>query len=169
MSIEIMRVKGISGTLIIFEDKIYIERKSLLGNIDALVHKTPTGYYSEKEIRLNTLEGVEWNRASMIRNGYISLFVKGEIKNMGGLKGAFNDASSIIIYPNHNKDAKKAIDYLYNVIKENKEKEKHVVVDNNIECNKDSIYNELIKLKELYDKNIINDEEFKDAKQKVLK
>ena len=165
MSNEIMRVKGTNGSLVVYEDHVYFERKSLLGNIDAVSRGNDTGYNSEKGIPFEYILGVEWNKASLLRNGYISLNIEGEIKNMSGLKGAANNASSLVFFPGANADAEKVVNYLEDIVKANKEKKQHVVVDNQPS---NSLSDELLKLKQLHDDGILDDEEFKAAKTKLL-
>ncbi len=163
-----MRVKGNNGTLIVYDDHVYFERKSFLGNFDAVTRGNATGFNSEKGIPFEYILGVEWNKATMFRNGYISLHIEGEIKNMSGLKGAANNASSLIFFPGANADAEKVVNYLEGIVKANKEKKQHVVVDNQPQTSSGSVADELLKLKELHDAGVLDDEEFKAAKAKIL-
>ena len=169
MANEVMRVKGNNGTLIIYDDHVYFERKSFLGNYDAATRGTASGLGSEKGVPLENINGVEYNKATMFRNGYISLFIEGEIKNMGGMKGAANDASSIIFFPGSNASAEAAYNHLLKIAQANKEKKQHVIVDNQQPSSGTaSLADELLKLKQLHDNGILDDEEFKAAKSKLL-
>ncbi len=95
MSKLLLTIKGNSGKLLVYDGKVYFERKSVLGNFASIFgEKTSYGY--EKEVKFEFINGVEFNKATMWRNGYISLAVEGEIKNIDGINGATRNATSLV-------------------------------------------------------------------------
>lgn len=152
----LMQLKGNNGWLLVYETYIYFERKSILGNIEASMGRTPTGSGNEKTIEYSEIEGIKWNTANLFKNGYLSVAVKNDSKNEGGVIGATKDDTSIVFYPKSNNDALKCYNFIYNKIRENgvknvfeKEKEPSVVV------NQISPADEIRKYKALLDDGII--------------
>ena len=162
---ELMSVKGNNGRLIIFENSVYFERKSVIGNVDAIASNSNTGYYNEKNITFDMINGIEWNKASIWRNGYISLAVEGELKNTNGLAGATKNATSLVFFPKANDDAAKCVEYISKKIKELKDKPKKVEISNSPQL---SQADELIKFKKLLDEGIISEDEFAKAKERII-
>lgn len=160
---ELMSVKGNDGRLLVFDDYVYFERKSVIGHFDSIFFNADKDYYNEKKIPYEMINGVEWNKASMIRNGYITLAVEGEIKSTTGLKGAAKNATSIVFFPKANGDASKCAEYISKKIKECKNQT--IKVENNSSL---SNADELIKFKQMFDDGIITEEEFVKIKEKII-
>ena len=78
----LFELKGNGNKLFIYEDK--------------LVFKFLT---DEKVVDIVDVESVEFSKASMWKNGYLSLGVKNEIKNSNGIRGAAKDLRSIVFFP----------------------------------------------------------------------
>ena len=157
--------KGNNGEFIVYEDTVEIRRRTALGNIDAAMYKANSGIGSERIIRIDDLEGIEFVPAvSIWKNGYMTLVVKGELRNNNGLKGAAKHPATIIFWTKMNDEFKAVADYLLKEI--DKRKTQKVEVVNNSSNN--SIVDELQKLKELYDSGILSEEEFSVAKQRIL-
>lgn len=161
---ELMFVKGNNGRLLVFDDYVYFERKSFLGNLDAIIFNSNTGYYNEKKISYEMINGIEWGQASTWRNGYISLAVEGEIKNQTGHKGAGKNATSIVFFPKSNDDAANCVAFISKKVEELK-KEKDEIINNQNTNNAD----ELIKYKKMLDDGIITEEEFLIIKERIIK
>ncbi len=160
---EIMSLKGIDGRLLIYDEYVYFERKSIMGHLDSIFFKSQKDYYNEKKIPYDMINGVEWNKASMIRNGYITLSIEGEIKSETGLKGASKSASSIGFYPKSNDDAAKCAEFISNKVKECKKQTVEVDIKSSV-----SKADELIKFKKMFDEGIISEEEFVKIKEKII-
>lgn len=157
---ELMSIKGNDGRLIVFENYVYFERKSIIGHLDTIFSGSNKSYYNEKKIPYEMINGVEWNKASTWRNGYISLAVEGEIKNENGLKGAVKNATSIIFFPKSNDDATKCVDFITEKIKNQTLETKNAAHMNQAD--------ELIKFKKMFDEGIITEEEFNKVKEKII-
>lgn len=161
----ILQVKGNNGRLLIFDDSVYFERKSILGNLDSVFFDAKTGYGHEKLIYFDMINSVEWNNATMLRNGYISLGVEGEIKNMSAMKGALKDANSLIFFPKSNEDAKKCVDYINKKIQE---RYNQTTPTFQYTTSSLSAADEIRKFKQLLDDGIITQEEFDQKKKQLL-
>ena len=142
----LFELKGNGNKLFIYEDK--------------LVFKFLT---DEKVVDIVDVESVEFSKASMWKNGYLSLGVKNEIKNSNGIRGAAKDLRSIVFFPKQNELAEKVYNHIRKLIEENKKNTVPVVNQVQTLSNAD----ELRKYKQLLDDGIITQEEF-DAKKKQL-
>lgn len=167
MSEAIITVKGQNGKLYLYEDSVFFERKSILGHIDAALTSAKTSYGYEKNISYDVIRGVKLMKASIWRNGYISLVIEGELKNIDGVKDAAKDASSLVFFPGSNEDAEKAATFINKKIIERKSENNKA---NNISTEKSSLSfaEELEKLYSLKEKRILTEEEFAEAKKKLL-
>lgn len=160
---ELMSVSANDGRLLVYDDYVYFERKSVMGHLDSIFRNYDKDYYNEKRIPYDMINGIEWNKASMIRNGYITLAVEGEIKSATGLKGATKNATSIVFYPKANDDASKCVEFISKKIKECKKQT--IEVENKSSF---SSTDELIKFKQMLDNGIITEEEFVKIKEKII-
>ena len=167
MENAIIVVKGNSGKLYLYEDYVFFERKSVLGNIVAAFERTKTSYRYEKNISYDIIRGVKLMKASKWRNGYISLAIEGELKNIDCLNDAAKDASSLIFFESSNEDALKAADFINKKIKERTQARSQT---SNVSVEKSYLgcAEELEKLFSLKEKGIITEKEFEQAKNKIL-
>lgn len=157
----VMQVKGNNGRLLIFEDYVFFERKSFLGSMESLFSANKNNNVGEKKVEMSKIQGVEWGMASIWKNGYISLSVIGESKNMNGLFGAGKHPTSIVFFPVSNMDAERCVNYLNRRIRETK--------SYNVGSQKQlSAADEIRKYKALLDDGIITEEEFELKKKQLL-
>ena len=138
-------LKGNGRTLLVYEEKLIFQWAT-----------------DKKVVDMVNVESVEFSPASMWTNGYLSVGIKGEIKNSNGVKGAVNNLSSVIFFPKLNKVGEEIYNYLKQQIERNKKPEVVIQQVNNV-----SPADELRKYKELLDDGIITQDEF-DAKKKQI-
>ncbi|GEM_PF-6932630 len=106
-------------------------------------------------------------KASIWRNGFLSLSIEGELKNIDGVKDAMKDASSLVFFPSSNDDAEKAAKFINNKVDERKRKT--IQIDNVITEKTSLDYaDELEKLYSLKKRGILTEEEYCEAKKKIL-
>lgn len=167
MDNAIMVVKGNNGTLYVYEDSVFFERKSIIGHIDAVLFSAKTSYGYEKNISYDVIRGVKLMKASIWRNGFLSLSIEGELKNIDGVKDAMKDASSLVFFPSSNDDAEKAAEFINKKVDERKRETNQI---NNAVTEKTSFgyADELEKLYSLKEKGILTEEEYCEAKKKIL-
>jgi hypothetical protein len=167
MSDVVVSYKGNNGEFFLREDSIEIRRRSVLGNLDvAMGFTNATGIASERIIPLEDIESVEYKPATMWMNGYLSLAVRGELRNNNGLRGAGKNPSSLVFFPSSNASVKTFVDQLNLRLKQKRATPMPVKNVSNEQSL--SIADEIVKLKSLRDSGVISDEEFTAAKQRLL-
>lgn len=143
----LFELRGNMNNLFVYEDKI--------------IFKFLT---DEKVIDKVDIESVEFSKASIWKNGYLSLGVKGEIKNSNGIRGAANDLRSIVFFPKQNELAENVYNHIRTHIEENK-KNMSTIIN---QFQSFSSADELRKFKQLLDDGIITQEEFDEKKKQLL-
>lgn len=142
----LFELKGNLNKMLVYEDKIIFRF-----------------FPDEKVVDVVDIESIEFSKASLWKNGYISIGAKGEIKNSSGLRGAGKDLRSIVFFPKKNELAEKIYNHIRALIEKNK-------TNNSTQINQEkqvSSADELRKFKELLDEGIITQEEY-DLKKKQL-
>lgn len=142
----LFELKGNLNKLLVYEDKIIFRF-----------------FADEKVVDAVDIESIEFSKATLWKNGYISIGAKGEIKNSGGIRGAAQDLRSIVFFPKNNELAEKIYNHIRALIEKNK-------TNNSTQINQEkqvSSADELRKFKELLDEGIITQEEY-DLKKKQL-
>ena len=146
MKTLLFELRGNMNNLYVYEDKI--------------IFKFLT---DEKVIDIRDIESVEFSKATTWKNGYLSLGVKGEIKNSMGIRGAAHDLRSIVFFPKKNELAENVYNHIRKLIEENMKNTSTVIN----QYQSLSGAEELRKFKQLLDDGIITQEEF-DAKKKQI-
>lgn len=142
----LFELKGNLNKMLVYEDKIIFRI-----------------FPDEKVVDVVDIESIEFSKATLWKNGYISIGAKGEIKNSAGLRGAGKDLRSIVFFPKKNELAEKIYYHIRALIEKNK-------TNNSMQINQEkqvSSADELRKFKELLDEGIITQEEY-DLKKKQL-
>lgn len=157
-------IKGYNGNMHLYNDRIFIDRKSIVAHFDAIFLGAKTSLNYEQVIYYSEIKSVKYMKATIWKNGYISLVIEGELKNIDGVRDAAKDASSLIFYPEVNDFVEKAVGFIKHKINEN------VKNDTNLTSysNEVDISSEIQKLFDLKTKGIISEEEFAQAKKKLL-
>ena len=89
--------KGYNGQLLLFNNKIRIERKGLLPFLTQ-------GYKGQKDIYLKQISSIQFKPAGLITNGYIQFAFIGGSENKGGLFQAVKDENTIMFTKKQQKD-----------------------------------------------------------------
>ena len=163
----IMEVKGNNGRLLVFENYVFFERKSFLGKVEAFFGGKNSNM-PEKRVSMDQILSVEYSLASMMRNGYISLAVIGEEKNMNGFFGAAKNPTSLIFFPGANSEAERCVSYINARIREIKSHQWNRFKEERVGSTKLSTADEIRKYKALLDDGIITPEEFERKKKELL-
>ena len=149
----IKEVKGFNGQLELYDHKIIIKRK---GNWAFIGH----GWKGDKEILIKHISSIQFKKNGFATRGYIQFAFIGGIENKRGIFDATHDENSIMFDLNQEKDFGKIKEMI-----ESKILESQGIIQNKP---KDSNLNELEKLAELRDKEIITEEEFQAKKKQIL-
>lgn len=147
-------LEGYNGQLYVYEDKIVIERKGVLGVISH-------GMAGSKTIPMSSIQNIQLKKAGDFFNGFIQFGVLGGIEKHGGISSAVNDENSVVFLPECNDTALKIKEYIENEIISRNAK------DTGSMQNQFSAADEIMKLKNLLDMGVLTQEEF-DAKKKQL-
>ncbi|MBP5136430.1 MAG: TM2 domain-containing protein [Paludibacteraceae bacterium] len=81
-------LKGVAGQLYVFENRVIMERKGVLGT---LVH----GFAGSKTIPFKSLYSIQFRDATSLTNGYIQFGIIGGNERQGGFFQAADDENSI--------------------------------------------------------------------------
>ena len=160
---EKTRLKCTNGILIVYDDRIAISRRTVLGFFSQGLKGDKTFFYKD-------LSSVEYKKPSVFANGYIKFIVAGtkETNQKIGFLGnttleASKDPNTLILRA-FNKEIPQKSEEIYNFIIEKIKECKTNTIQNNI-----SNADEIMKFKKLLDKGIITQEEFERKKQELLK
>ena len=136
-------------------DKIIIDRKGLLSTISK-------GLTGKKSIRISEITGTQYKKAG-VTIGYLQFIIKGSQEVKGGINVARQDENTICwASKKQNQYAEEIIEYI------NQFNNNDVSTNSTTIIKNDEEYDKLIKLKELLDNKIIDEEEFKNEKEKIL-
>lgn len=148
---------GVGGLLEVYEDKLAISPKGVLG----LMNK---GLKGTKTIPFFSISGIQFKKSGGLTNGYLQFTIAGGNESTGGLFAAVSDENSFM-FAGQNDLALRVKDYI--------EKRMHELrmpqpVQVQVTNNSTSVADELMKLADLKAKGILSDDEFQAAKRKLI-
>jgi len=150
---EIYKMEGVGGMLEVFEDKLAITPKGMLGFLNK-------GLKGKKEIPFSSIVAVQFKEAGVL-SGYLQFTILGGNESVGGIMGAAKDENTFMFA--EKKDNEQIIEikkYIESQIKQLKiPQEKQ---------SKTSISDEILKLAKLKEEGILSDEEFSSAKKRLI-
>lgn len=149
----VFELKGVNGQLTVYEDKVVIGRKGLLGF-------ATQGLAGNKTIPMSAIQSVQFKAGGLLTNGFIQFAVLGGKEARGGVWNATQDENTVMLKLGEQSEiGEKIREYIEEqIIKRSKPQ---TVVQ------QASAADEIIKLKQLLDMGVITQEEF-DAKKKQL-
>ncbi|MBE7436037.1 MAG: SHOCT domain-containing protein [Anaerolineales bacterium] len=147
-------MKGVQGVLELYEDKVTITPKGLLGAINQ-------GLKGTKTIPFSSITAIQFKKSGIL-SGYLQFTLPGGTESRGGVLDATKDENSFIFAGGKaNEEAEKVKAYI----------EKQIQILRNPVTPKQepaSLSSELEKLADLKNKGIISDEEFQAAKKRLI-
>jgi hypothetical protein len=147
-------VKGVNGQIEVFEDKIVITRKGLVGF-------STHGLAGEKTIPMSAIQSVQFRKGGMLANGFIQFAVLGGIERQSGVCAAVQDENTVMLMMGEQSNTGKTIkEYIESRILELSKQQATIVQQT-------SVADEIVKFKALLDAGVITQEEF-DMKKKQL-
>lgn len=148
-------VKGVNGQLEVYEDKVIISRKGLLGF-------ATQGLAGDKTIPMSAIQSVQFKEGGMLTNGFIQFAVMGGREKQGGVFAATQDENTVMLKMGEQSEKGKQIkEYIEGRILELSKPQATTIVQQT------SAADEIVKYKGLLDAGVISQEEF-DAKKKQL-
>ena len=151
---SIYRLTGTSSRVIVYEDKVDIERNGFL-------NKLSYGFSGTKSIPMSSITSIQYKAAGSLFNGFLQFGVLGEEKKAGGLSNAVSDENSVVFPKDKNDKAEKIKEFIENKIHERSNPTQGSGVI--------SAADEILKLKKLLDEEIISQEEFDAHKRQLLR
>jgi Domain of unknown function (DUF4429) len=165
---EIDRIDGTNGSLIVYEDRVVLTRKTIMGFISQ-------GFTGDRTIPFANISSVEFRKPSLLANGYIQFIVPGTLPVLaktgifGTSQESLKDPNTVVLRAfNSNVPVKAEAIYqlILNKIDEFAKIEggKSVVTNDT----KLSVADEIRKFKKLQEEGIISHEDFDRKKQQLL-
>lgn len=146
---------GVGKTIVRIENnKLTIKRKGIRSALNY-------GLKGEKTIMINQISAVQFKKSGMAA-GYIQFIIPGSQENKCGLMDALKDENTVTFNMNEkvaNANAQEIKEYIENFNSGNSV----------APVAEEDKYDKLKKLKELLDDGIIDEKEFKEEKEKLLK
>jgi len=147
-------MNGVGGQLDVYEDKLTITLKGVMG----LMTK---GLKGSKTIPFISITAIQFKQASSLVNGYLQFTVPGGNESAGGITGAVSDENSFMFRDKKNNEMAQQIkDYIESTISKLHAPQAAAAAP--------SLSDELLKLSQLKDQGILTDEEFQAAKEKLM-
>ena len=151
---EIYTMKGMQDVLEVFEDKVTITPKGVLGFLNK-------GIQGKKEIPFASIVAVQFKEAGYVFSGYLQFTIPGGNESRGGILAAAKDENTFMFA--HKKNNALAIEikeYIDSAVRESRTPQASAPTA--------SLSDELQKLAKLKEQGILSDEEFQAAKKKLI-
>jgi hypothetical protein len=150
----VFTMKGVQDQLEVYEDKVTITPKGILGFMNK-------GLKGTKTIPYSSVTAIQFKEAGAVFSGYLQFTIPGGNENKGGVFGAASDENSFMFAEKKNNPLALQIkEYI-----EQKVREMHSPKPNNATSN---LTDELRKLADLRDSGVLTESEFQSAKQRLL-
>lgn len=150
----IFSMKGVQDTLEVYDDKIIITPRGILGMMNK-------GLKGSKNIPFFSITAVQFKKAGLT-SGYLQFTLQGGVESRGGILAAAKDENTFM-YSNKkdNEEVEKIKTYVEEQLKQfhNPVSQKQQLV---------SLSDELEKLADLKSKGVLTDEEFQAAKKRLI-
>ncbi len=150
---SVYRLTGTSARIIVYEDRVEIERTGFL-------NKLSYGFSGTKSIPMNSITSIQHKPADGIFNGFLQFGVLGGKERNSGLTGAVSDENSVVFSKDKNEKAEKIKSYIEAKIAD---RNKPASGSGDV-----SAADEILKLKRLMDDGVITAEEFSAKKKQLL-
>ena len=151
----VFELEGINGQLTVYEDKVVIERKGLMGFFSQ-------GLAGDKTIPMSAIQSVQFREGGMLTNGFIQFAVLGGREAHGGVLKATQDENTVMLKMGEQSIIGQQIkEYVEKRIIELSKPQTAVV-------QQASPADEIMKFKQLFDQGIITQEEFEAKKKQLL-
>lgn len=150
----VFTMKGVQDNLEVYEDKVTITPKGILGVMNK-------GFKGTKSIPYTSITAIQFKKSGFL-SGYLQFTLQGGIESRGGVMDATKDENTFMFAgAQANTEAEKIKLYV----------EKQVQQAHSIAPQKQDTYSlssELEKLADLKNKGVLSDEEFQSAKKRLI-
>ncbi len=147
-------MKGVQDLLEVFEDRVTITPKGVLGFLNK-------GIKGTKEIPFTSIVAVQFKEAGAVFSGYLQFTIPGGNESKGGIFAATKDENTFMFaQAKNNAQAKEIKEYIDGAIRRSRAPQAAVPVTN--------LSDELLKLGQLRGKGVLSEDEFQAAKKKLI-
>lgn len=153
----IFAMKGVNTAIAVFEDKVEITPKGVLGFLGR-------GLKGTKTLPFHSISAIQFKEAGAITSGYLQFTLAGGNESRGGLFAAANDENTFMFARDatSNDEARKIKAYIEQRVQETRAPKQTAAPAAS------NIADELKKLADLKAQGILTDEEFQTAKQRLI-
>lgn len=152
----VYNMKGVQDLLEVFEDKVTITPKGILGFMNK-------GLKGTKSIPFTSITAIQFKEAGAVFSGFLQFTIPGGNESRGGVFSAASDENSFMFANKRNNElAIKIKEYIEGNVRE-LQKPSHVASQSTT-----SLADELKKLASLRDGGILSEQEFQTAKIRLI-
>jgi hypothetical protein len=155
---SVYKVNGVSGDLEVFEDKLTIAPRGVLGFMTK-------GLKGTKTIPFRSITAVQHRQAGVILSGYLQFTLPGGNESRGGVFSAASDENTFMYA---GVDKNKVIEEVKAYIERRSGELRNEDRESPVALSGGSTADELAKLARLRDQGVLTEEEFAKAKQRLL-
>ena len=141
-------LRGVDKTMLVFDDKISLKARGLLGFLNL---------GGRKSIPLSKITSVQFHAGNVFTRGFIELSIVGGIEG-SGILSLRNTENTIYFKNKYRKHAEEIANFLEETLANNE----------NINNGSFSSADEIMKYQNLFDKGIISKDEFEQKKKELL-
>jgi len=150
----IFTMKGVQDLLEVFEDRVTITPKGVLGFLNK-------GIKGTKEIPFRSIVAVQFKEAGAVFSGYLQFTIPGGNESKGGIFAATKDENTFMFaHAKKNTLAKEIKEHIDGAIRRSQAPQTAAPATN--------LSDELQKLAQLKDQGVLSEDEFKAAKNKLI-
>jgi hypothetical protein len=150
----VYEMKGVAEILVVYEDKVTITPKGVLGFMTK-------GLKGTKTIPFGSITGIQFKEAGAVFSGYIQFTIPGGNESKGGVFSAASDENTFMFAEKKNNElAIKIKEYIESAVLKLRAPQHQTSASN--------LSDEIQKLARLKEQGILSDEEFQSAKKKLI-
>ena len=149
----VFSLDGVQDRLEVFVDRVSITPKGVLGFLNK-------GIKGTKEIPFRSIIAVQFKEAGDFFNGYVQFTIPGGNESRGGIFAATKDENTVMFAAKNNTLARNIKNYIDTAVQE--------LTVQRINPSTTSLSNEILKLAKLKEQGILSDQEFQNAKKKLI-
>jgi len=142
--------KGVNGQVELYDNKVCIHRKGVLGFLTQ-------GLKGDKNIMISSISSIQFKNAGAMFNGYIQFAFMGGQEAKGGILQGTQDENTVMF----TKKQQPLFEQIRDIVEER-------IQSGNNPASTSSDADELEKLASLRDKGILTEEEFQQKKKQIL-
>jgi hypothetical protein len=149
----IYTMKGIQDVLKVFEDRVTITPRGILGFLNK-------GIKGTKEIPFVSIVAVQFKEAGAVFSGYLQFTIPGGNESRGGIFAATKDENTFMFIRTNNALAKEIKEYIDSAIRQSRTSQPIAPTR--------SLSDEIQALARLKEKGVLSEEEFQAAKKRLI-